>query len=319
MKSIIEIEALVINICERAKRSEPLEDFRVELKSEWPDPQKTARQIAAHANAASPQSLLWVVGINENSCTVPGVASFEFSNWWPRVASQFDGLPPKCTELVVPYGDVSVIALSFETDRSPYVTRNPLYGQPSGGPVEWEIPWREGASTRSARRHEIVSMLSQAVPYPDIEVITASFSAVNANGRLTADFNGLFYLVPRSPNPIVIPFHRCFVNVDVEELPSFGLLNPYYISPCTKDGFQSDKYENSIKATSTELIINGPGMVRFQASAPISTLPTSFGSKAVVEIHMASATARQPFVFPIEMILDHEQLCVFRHSSKKGN
>lgn len=140
MNSMIELEAIVINICERAKRSEPIEDFSIELKSEWPESQKAARQIAAHANAASPQKLIWVIGINEKSSTMPGVAALEFSNWWSRVAAQFDGLPPSCSELMVPFGGVTVVALSFETDRAPYVTRNPSYGQTYGGPVEWEIP-----------------------------------------------------------------------------------------------------------------------------------------------------------------------------------
>lgn len=70
-------------------------------------------------------------------------------------------------------------------------------------------------------------------------------------------------------------------------------------------------------AISTELIINGPGMVRFQASTPLSALPSSFGSKAIAEIHFMSATAARPFVFPIEMVLSDKELCVFCYPHEK--
>ena len=42
------------------------EDDRVELKGEWPtDIPKAARRIAGHANASGGQSVLWVIGLDE--------------------------------------------------------------------------------------------------------------------------------------------------------------------------------------------------------------------------------------------------------------
>jgi hypothetical protein len=47
-----ELEAWVLEVLERVEQGKPVEDSRVELKREWPDPERAARRIAGHANAA---------------------------------------------------------------------------------------------------------------------------------------------------------------------------------------------------------------------------------------------------------------------------
>jgi hypothetical protein len=46
------VEAWALGIVSRVKSSQKVEDSRVELKREWPVPEKGARRLAAHANAA---------------------------------------------------------------------------------------------------------------------------------------------------------------------------------------------------------------------------------------------------------------------------
>ncbi len=58
----------------------------------------------------------------------------------------------------MPFGSVIVVAMLFETDRAPFVVKNPAYGTVGGDPVSLEVPWREGATTRSARRRDLLRL-----------------------------------------------------------------------------------------------------------------------------------------------------------------
>ena len=60
-----EIENCVLQIGRKVGRNEPVEDGRVELKSDFPSTEnieKYAHQLAAHANAARGSNILWVFG-----------------------------------------------------------------------------------------------------------------------------------------------------------------------------------------------------------------------------------------------------------------
>ncbi|PYS76160.1 MAG: hypothetical protein DMF66_16260 [Acidobacteria bacterium] len=51
---------------EQIRCGQPNEDARVELKAAWPnDAYKAARQIAAHANPAGGEPILWVIGVDQ--------------------------------------------------------------------------------------------------------------------------------------------------------------------------------------------------------------------------------------------------------------
>jgi predicted HTH transcriptional regulator len=77
-----EIEAWTLQVVERLRSGEQLEDRRVELKQEWPKPAsgshtKTARQLAALANANYPEHVLWLVGLDEKRREVVGANAVE--------------------------------------------------------------------------------------------------------------------------------------------------------------------------------------------------------------------------------------------------
>src|SRR5690349_20312410 len=74
------------------------EDARVEVKAIWPDVDKamiakTARQIAAHANAANGETILWLFGVvGKPSVQFPnpgvvGVETREFATWYSAIES----------------------------------------------------------------------------------------------------------------------------------------------------------------------------------------------------------------------------------------
>ncbi len=162
------LEARVIAIAEAVLAGRQVEDDRVELKAVWPDAKhKTARQIAGHANASGGEPILWIVGLDEKSRKYGSTAGTEPANWWGAVSSHFVEVTPDLNVLRVPVAvGHDVFALQFATDRAPYVIS--VVG---GGQVEREVPWREGNSTRTARRHEMIRSVVAEAAVPKLELI----------------------------------------------------------------------------------------------------------------------------------------------------
>lgn len=61
-----ELENWVLCLIERVNVKQGVEDTRVELKTEWIEPKKAAWGLAGHANAASGEPVLWVIGVDED-------------------------------------------------------------------------------------------------------------------------------------------------------------------------------------------------------------------------------------------------------------
>lgn len=147
-----ELEAWVLNIIDRVESGQPNEDARVQLKREWLEPKKVARRIASHANAAGGEPVLWIIGVDQTAGVV-GADSLELATWLPQVRAKFSELAPDLLlDLNVSARSKTVVALLFETDRAPFVMKNPAYGSSGGGSVELEVPRRDGTRVRSARR-----------------------------------------------------------------------------------------------------------------------------------------------------------------------
>ena len=85
-----QIEMWVLDIVDRIKDGQPIEDSRVELKREWIKPEKAARRIAGHANAARGDNILWIIGVDEKNGVI-GVDYEELSSWYGEAKSCFDG------------------------------------------------------------------------------------------------------------------------------------------------------------------------------------------------------------------------------------
>jgi hypothetical protein len=156
-----QIERWALEVIERVEAHQPIEDTRVELKAKWPDdPAKAARRIAGHANAAQGERILWLIGLDEET-GVSGAEYTEMTEWLPRISVQFDSLVPQCHHLNVPTGKgKTVAAFVFETDRAPYVVKNPAFGSTKGEGVKFEVPWRDGTQIRSATRSDLIRIFS---------------------------------------------------------------------------------------------------------------------------------------------------------------
>jgi hypothetical protein len=207
---LAQLEAWVYDILDRVKAGHPIEDARVELKTVWPEAEKAARQIAGHANASPGEPILWILGVNEKGKTVPGVDWNELADWTAQFRAQFDErvFPDLHLSVNVPDGSATVVALYFETARAPYLVKNP-----KGGHITTEVPWREGASTFSAHRSQLLRLLGPVVRLPRMEVLQAAL-VVRGNeqnrtnrrqGRLEWELNLDLYFMPVTPDLVVIP------------------------------------------------------------------------------------------------------------------
>ena len=95
-----------------------------------------------------------------------GASQNNLADWWPQVEAQFDGPTPQVRDLLVDWKGKTTVALYFETDRFPYVVKNP-----TGGPFQRDVPWREGTAVRSATHSDLVLLLSPLQrPILNIEV-----------------------------------------------------------------------------------------------------------------------------------------------------
>ncbi len=300
-----QIESWVLKIVEQVESGYPIEDSRVELKSTWIEAEKAARRIAGHANAARGAQIIWIIGIDEGQMQVVGAVYEELSEWFEKVKAQFDGLSPEMFHINVPVNDKTVVALLFDTQRAPFVVKNPAFGEERGGPVSLEVPWREGTSTRSARRSDLLRILSPLQTLPKFEILGGFLNARiprEPQTELWWTFRLELYVEPQNEELLVIPFHKCKARC---ELPSFGWreliklsLSPPYSQTIGTGGSVSVNMSRTIERTPSEVLITGAGKINFKSEVAtslisgslteyvrfvMSLMPTNSDSGAVIE------------------------------------
>lgn len=261
-----EIEFKVLDIIERLEKGQPIEDDTVELKAEWPrDHFRAARRIAAHANSARGEPILWLIGIDEKKGVV-GADFEELSIWFAKVRSRFDQLmAPNLVSISVPYNGQTVVALLFETDRSPFVIRIP----DSGGIITHEVPWREANSTRSARRSDLIKLLYPIQKKPSLEIIDGkielqrSITGMSQSDVYQWNLSLKIYFVTYSSETVVIPFHRCEVLFRRQGYPDEHKFDNIRITPPTQystRGLKEKTQSLTVNSTEHEVLIDTAGM-----------------------------------------------------------
>jgi hypothetical protein len=314
------LERWVHDVLHRAELLQPTEDSRVELKREWiPDLQKAARRIAAHANAAQGEPILWLIGVDEKSGVVTGADAGELSNWLAGVQKYFDGTHPTLiSNLIVDTLGSPVVALLFGTDAAPYVVKTGL-----SGAVTHEVPWREGNKTRSAGRSDLLRLLARRIHLPEVEIVTGHAWMEGTHvGPNLSDYGSCFqfrlqlYVAPQS-TPITIPRHRCtlrllFESRDVPLLPySLQLLPPSeprsdfektlaafdYAGP--EDAFLPASL--SVQATQSEAIINGPGFLHVHGCVSTRERLERTNDPLILELRLTPVGAELPVEVTVRM------------------
>lgn len=251
---------------DRALTGRQSEDSFVEFKGEWPQEfRKASRQIAALCNSARSMDVLWVVGVDEKSKTVPGVNSNEMANWWPQVEKCFDGgVAPDITTLSFDWDEgISVAVLHMRTQDAPYVVK-------TGTEPPLEVPWRSGERTRSAKRSELLQILLPQSSIPRWTVVEATATLFLTESHEAWDASG--HAV--RPNEWGI---RC------DAIIFFEVIQPVFIpdmrvgSTVNLSGSQGGvlTLPTSLSATRAhrpdrDIVVTGDGAIRVNESAALS-------------------------------------------------
>jgi hypothetical protein len=294
-----QLEHWVLRIFDQVRAGQVLEDSRVELKRSWISPSAAARRIAAHANASRGDPVLWIVGLDERTGIISERRE-DLSTWWPQVEAEFEGGAPGLFDLWVHLENGGVTALLFDTARAPYVVRNPMRNQPGAGPFEFEVPWRDGARTRSARRSELLQMLVPLQTLPSVEVLSAGAVVMPDDaGSFCFQCNIQLYIVPRTSESLVIPFHRC--EARLESAGFFGKpsgpkslqLMPEYTMkqrPGKPDaGFDYINNSLTVHGTNREVILRGPGVVEVVLENVVEPPKSSTAEPLTVDLRLVPA------------------------------
>ena len=293
----VEIENWALNVIHQVDDGQPNEDSRVELKAEWIDTYKAARQMAGHANAARGDPILWLVGVDQQSGPV-GVDHKELAEWLSQVSSHFEGASPQVIDINIPHQGKTVVALFMETDRAPFVVENPEFGDRSGVVIACEVPWREGTTTRTATRSDLIRLLVPRLALPEMEIIDAKL-VLSKHDKYRWYLEMQLYAVPNIDASIVIPFHRCQVRVELVppgidiDLSSVRIVPPYKpVSGPIGAGWEPDSV--TAAHTNNELLLGGPSRVDLSAECWSDEVPVSLeGSSAHVVARLAPAHTDQ--------------------------
>lgn len=221
-----EIESWALRILDRVKLGQPIdEDDRVELKSDWKDSERIARQLAGHANAARGEPILWLIGVDEKGRNIPGVDPLEFSSWYNAIKAKFNELAPEPIIINIPFNGVMVAALYFETDRGPYVV-----DISKDGTIRREVPWREATGTNSATRSQLLRLLSPLQKLPNFEVVNSYFNVDKNGDDQSLTFSCKLFLTQPYEQQTTIPSHRCTITLGIVESENIGPLSGIYFN-----------------------------------------------------------------------------------------
>lgn len=276
------LEAWVLAVLDQVDQGQANEDARVELKAAWPDdPAKAARRIAGHANAARGESILWIIGVDQERGAVPAPA-VDLAQWFPRVQAQFDGIAPSLTDLVVPHHAGAVVALHFDTTRAPFVVKNAVHG----GAVTLEVPWREGTRVRSATRADLLKLLVPKISLPRVEPVHASvkgsierYGSGEDEVQTRWDLEFALYVEPCNEARVVFPRHRAALWFRLPDYNKRKFVRAVRILPPSvpveersNSIFYAKEDEHlpeshTIRASLYEAIVEGPGQLRVVGTA----------------------------------------------------
>jgi hypothetical protein len=297
----IELEGWVVQIAERVKANQPIEDSRVELKAQWPDHYKAARRVAGHLNASREEQVLWLIGVDETQRLIIGASRNDFADWWARVQSEFEGVSPSVRDLNVPFDGKTIVALLFESDRAPYVVR-------TRASPEYEVPWRDGTRVRSATRQDLIAIYAPAIAKPTVDVRTSLVCRRVDNGKNT-EFWGIeveLYIIPKAEERLVVPYYQCSGWIKADGWNDIALLDWIHINP----GANSKNMDES----NAELTVRGPGAAFFIGR--LKRESTGPKKLAVVEAYFslsfANATSPVSITLPIMQVFTPADTPSFR-------
>jgi hypothetical protein len=279
-----EIEQWARRLIESLQKDGNFEDSFADIKGQLPDPRKAARQIAGLANAAQWESALWVVGVDEKTGKVTGADRNDLAEWWPQVTSYFDGPYPEMTDIIVESDPKPILAMRFVTDQPPYTIKVDRH-------VEREVPWREGTSTRSAKRSELLRILAPQTRNPEIVVLNCSYEWMGSRTdprQVLLTLN--FYVIPRRFDLTMVMWGRQCTARAVADGKGDQIFTDAYV------GKQLDL--GTIGGSGQQLVINGPGEAELRWLLDVDSPIVDPDNPFTVYVHLKAVGAHVPCTIP---------------------
>jgi hypothetical protein len=295
-----EVEVWAVQVLAQVSAKAAYESSLVELKADWIEPQQAARRIAGHANSARGNAILWLIGVDEKR-GVTGAPPKDLATWWTQVRAEFDHVAPELIDVSVDWQGLAVHALAFLTDLAPYVTRSPQFGKPGGGPVRYEVAWRQGTATESATRTQLLLLLSPVPKLPQFEVLEAQVAIERSNmggvDRVDWNLSMLIYVMPRSDQRVAIAAHRVAARHELADgTGRIDYSGEVVMFPMGwRDGgytpfVREPSVHPTIRGTNFDLTIDGPGLIKIIAKTAAGDLgPLSADRVAILRIAPAGS------------------------------
>ena len=293
-----------------------MEDSQWELKSDMPtDPNRVARRLGAHANAAQGERIIWVFGLDEKKGIV-GCEPFEASTWISQLSTEFAGpMPELVATASTNHEGVPIQAFEFATDAAPYLVKNPQYGTVKGTVVSREVPWRKGESTDSATREQLLRLLAPVVRRPQVQLLRAF-------AELRFEYG----------DPVTARQYRATIDAYVSPLPGQSIVFPrHLIQMRMRDSMansrslrrfdfdwskRSDGHATNVVVTNSEVIFTGPGSLKVVGSADailgeLKLLPDS----VIIELALTPVLAEWQLRF--EAVCDVDERGQLHHNGRE--
>lgn len=313
-----QVELRAIQILERLEKGGLREDSLVELKREISEPYKIARRIAGHCNAAKGDTVIWIIGADENDGVV-GWSPPDLAEFLPKVWRFFEGHYPSFVDVHFEYNGKQCTVLAFDASRPPYLVKNENFGG-SGVVIEREIPWRDGTRLRTANRADVLRLILDQTRLPDVEILKTGVSRYSTKqaGELQdvlipIDLWVEFYLVPLDEKPVIIPIHRiaCRLSDEAKRFIAVDFGNFYFQSEegrrraahraleYARNGgpaFPMLPDADSLKFTSSEAIIYSPTKVCLRMSTAFDRHVWDKSEKFEINLVFQIGSDRTPLI-----------------------
>lgn len=253
-----------MKIIEQVEGGNRIEDDLVELKREWIDPNKAARQIAGHANAARGETILWLFGIDEAQHEVTGVQAEDLSKWWDQVQSRFDERAPSIGHVNISQANRrTVLALAIDTEAAPFVVKSTESGR------QREVLYREGTRVQPVTRSQLLRLLTEPGNRLDAEVLSRRVSLslpVPQTESVVLHLNMFLFVELQRYETVIIPHHRCSATFQIPEMPTFS--HEAIIRFTSKD-------QEGVLSEPSQTIVNSAGKIRIDASTELLLTPVT--------------------------------------------
>jgi len=303
-----ELEVRVRDMVEQVQAQRLPEDDFVELKADWIEPPRAARRLAAHANTARGEPILWLIGLDEKKGVVATTRQ-EPSEWLSQVEKFFDGPAPRLVmHRILPFNSGSVTALLFATDEGPYVVTDGVSGK--AGTFSREVPWRDGVRTRSAHRADLLRLLVPLQRLPLLDVVGGHVRVWREQdgGRKRAarvpgtdEAHNILYRIelgvfvtPWNLKRICFPYHQ--VRVEIEAPVAIALDNEVELRAERSETSSAGPMQTTLSGAGV-LVVRGAALgpdIASEATLSVCARlrPAGFAASAVARARMTPRTSK---------------------------